>query len=222
MNYIDKFKSFKVFESDNMGEKRIRSERLLNQAQVEYGIVKNENSSIEPSILFTDVVDSSKKWSQDPVEMMSQLEYHHTLVDSISEKYDGWIVKTIGDAFMIYFEPSSSSLENAIGCAYEIIKSESKYDLRCGICRGSVDEKTYKIQKVDLRDFFGNSVNVAARMESKVCGKPNTIAFSSTSEISDTTMSNIRRIVGKIEEVDLKKFDLRGATIKRAFKINVK
>jgi hypothetical protein len=59
-------------------------------------------------------------------------------------------------------------------------------------------------------------------MESKVCGKPNMIAFSSTSDILDTTISNIRRIVGKIEEVDLKNFDLRGATTKRAFRINVK
>ena len=77
-----------------------------------------------------------------------------------------------------------------------------------------------RIQKVDLRDFFGNSVNTASRMESKVAGKGGTIAFCSTKPIGNY-MGPLRAI-GKVFEVNLKEYDLRGATIEKAYKMKVK
>jgi class 3 adenylate cyclase len=223
MNYLNKFNSFRIFEAEESGkEKRDRSERLLSQAQVEYEDKRTDSSGPQPAMLFTDVVGSSKMWSDDPVQMMAQLEEHHKLVNSISEKYNGWIVKTIGDAFMVYFESSNNSLENAIKCASEIIKSENRYNLRIGICQGPMDEKTYNIQKVDLKDFYGNVVNVASRMESKVAGEGGTVAFSSLNPISNELISKIEKMIGDVEEVDLGKYDLRGASIKKAFKVKVK
>lgn len=223
MNYLNKFKSFKVFESEEtQKDKRERSERLLSQAQVEYKDERVESSGIQPAMLFTDVVGSSKMWSDDPVQMMGQLEEHHKLVDQTSKKHNGWIVKTIGDAFMVYFEPSVNSLENAIRCASDIIKNESRYNLRVGVCQGPMDEKTYNIQKVNLRDFYGNAVNVASRMESKVAGEGGTVAFSSLNPVSDNLIKKFENTIGDIEEVNLDNYDLRGASVKRAFKLKVK
>ena len=173
-----------------------------------------------PVMMFTDVEGSSKMWSDDPQKMAEQLENHHKLIQDISEKHKGWIVKTIGDAFMVYFEPSGDSLVNAVQCAKEIIQTENAYNLRIGICQGFMDEKTYRIQKVDLRDFFGNSVNTASRMESKVAGKGGTIAFCSTKPIGNY-MGPLRAI-GKVFEVKLANYDLRGATIEKAYKMKVK
>jgi class 3 adenylate cyclase len=220
MNYLQKYK---IFEANVENDDIKRSERLLTQAQREFKseepIDSNQNS---PCMLFTDVEGSSKMWADDPISMMKQLEYHHKLIESISEKKNGWIVKTIGDAFMVYFESGPESLTNALNCAKEIILSENKYNLRVGICKGFMQEKTYRIQKVDLRDFYGNAVNVAARMESKVAEEPGIIAFSSISQISENKLEQYDRTIGKIQPVDLSKYELRGAKIDKAYRIKIK
>ena len=220
-------KVYKVYEAneqpvENKSDSQGRSERLTTQAQKEY----KENPELQkksgpvPSMVFSDVVGSSKMWSDDPVTMIGQLEAHHKLVDSLASKNNGWIVKTIGDAFMVYFEPSEYSLFNAIKFSKELILNEKAYGLRVGVCEGHMDEKTYSIQKVELRDFFGNAVNAASRMESKVSEVGGTIAFCSLKPIYNK-MSKIQTL-GKVEKVDLSKYDLRGAKVEKAYKMKVK
>ena len=219
-------KVYKVYEADEQqpveNKSNVRSERVLTQAQKEYKENPNlqKNTSSIPTMVFTDVVGSSKMWSDDPITMIGQLEAHHKLVDTLAQKNNGWIVKTIGDAFMVYFEQSDYSLFNAIKFSKELILSEKAYNLRVGICQGHMDEKTYSIQKVELKDFFGNAVNSASRMESKVAEVGGTIAFSSLKPI-ENQMSKIQ-ILGRIKKVDLSKYDLRGATVEKAYKIKVK
>jgi class 3 adenylate cyclase len=216
-------KVYKIYEADEVqNDNPKRSERILTQAQKEYKEKPElqKNLGPMPAMVFTDVVGSSKMWSDDPITMAGQLEYHHKLVDSLAQKNNGWIVKTIGDAFMVYFEPSDNSLYNAIKFSKELILGEKAYNLRVGVCQGHMDEKTYNIQKVELRDFFGNAVNSASRMESKVCEVGGSIAFSSLKPI-ENKMSKIQTI-GKIKKVDLSKYDLRGASVDAAYKIKVK
>ena len=224
-------KVYKVYEANETDEKKPvdneadgqgRSERLTTQAQKEYkeGPELQKKSGPVPTMVFSDVVGSSKMWSDDPVTMIGQLEAHHKLVDSLASKNKGWIVKTIGDAFMVYFEPSEYSLFNAIKFSKELILSEKAYNLRVGVCEGHMDEKTYSIQKVDLRDFFGNAVNTSSRMESKVSEVGGTIAFCSLKPI-DNRMGKIQTL-GKVNKVDLSKYDLRGATVEKAYKMKVK
>ena len=220
MKYLNNWK--KLNESESNSEEYKRSERLLTQAQKEHqdSPESKENTGPMPAMVFTDVVGSSKMWSDDPVTMSKQLEGHHKLIATISEKYKGWIVKTIGDAFMVYFEPSEDSLFNAVKFSKEVILAEKAYNLRVGVCQGNMDQKTYRIQKVDLKDFFGNAVNTASRMESKVCEVGGTIAFCSTKPI-ENRLGNLKTL-GKINTVDLSKYDLRGATVEKAYKIKVK
>lgn len=221
-------KVYKVYEADeqksveNKTDAPVKSERLTTQAQKEYkeGPELQKKSGPVPTMVFSDVVGSSKMWSDDPVTMIGQLEAHHKLVDSLASKNKGWIVKTIGDAFMVYFEPSEYSLFNAIKFSKELILNEKAYGLRVGVCEGHMDEKTYSIQKVELRDFFGNAVNASSRMESKVSEVGGTIAFCSLKPI-DNRMSKIQTL-GKVEKVDMSKYDLRGAKVEKAYKIKVK
>lgn len=221
-------KVYKVYEADeqksveNKTDTPVKSERLTTQAQKEYkeGPELQKKSGPVPTMVFSDVVGSSKMWSDDPVTMIGQLEAHHKLVDSLASKNKGWIVKTIGDAFMVYFEPSEYSLFNAIKFSKELILNEKAYGLRVGVCEGHMDEKTYSIQKVELRDFFGNAVNASSRMESKVSEVGGTIAFCSLKPI-DNRMSKIQTL-GKVEKVDMSKYDLRGAKVEKAYKIKVK
>ena len=219
-------KVYKIYEAEqsveNKSDSQGRSERLTTQAQKEYkeGPELQKKSGPVPTMVFSDVVGSSKMWSDDPVTMIGQLEAHHKLVDSLASKNNGWIVKTIGDAFMVYFEPSEYSLFNAIKFSKELILNEKAYGLRVGVCEGHMDEKTYSIQKVELRDFFGNAVNASSRMESKVSEVGGTIAFCSLKPI-DNRMGKIQTL-GKVEKVDMSKYDLRGAKVEKAYKIKVK
>jgi class 3 adenylate cyclase len=221
MKYLNNWNQINEADEVSKGETK-RSERLLTQAQKESKDSEEvkEKSGPMPTMVFTDVVGSSKMWSDDPITMSKQLEGHHKLIHSVSEKNKGWIVKTIGDAFMVYFETSEDSLFNAMKFAKEVILSEKAYNLRIGVCQGHMDQKTYKIQKVDLKDFFGNAVNTASRMESKVSEVGGTIAFCSTKPL-EAKMSKIQ-ILGKIVKVDLSKYDLRGATVEKAYKMKVK
>jgi len=220
-------KVYKIYEADekpveNKSDTPIRSERLQSQSQKEYkeGPELQKKSGPVPTMVFSDVVGSSKMWSDDPVTMIGQLEAHHKLVDRLASKNKGWIVKTIGDAFMVYFEPSEYSLFNAIKFSKELILNEKAYGLRVGVCEGHMDEKTYSIQKVELRDFFGNAVNASSRMESKVSEVGGTIAFCSLKPI-DNRMGKIQTL-GKVEKVDMSKYDLRGAKVEKAYKMKVK
>lgn len=223
MKHINNFRLFEADEQEPTDDKsNVRSERVLTQAQKEYkeSPELQKKSGPVPTMVFTDVVGSSKMWSDDPITMIGQLEAHHKLVDSLASKNNGWIVKTIGDAFMVYFEPNENSLFNAIKFSKELILSEKAYSLRVGICEGHMDEKTYSIQKVELRDFFGNAVNASSRMESKVSEVGGTIAFCSLKPI-ENKIGKLKTL-GKIENVDLSKYDLRGAKVEKAYKIKVK
>ena len=160
-------------------------------------------------------------WSDDPLNMSKQLSEHHELVNQLSEKYNGWVVKTIGDAFMIYFEASKDSLINALKFAKDLTRSEKKYQLRIGVCSGNMESRTYRLQKVDLKDFFGNAVNTASRMESKVSDARG-VAFTSVKPISKDVLSRIKKEVGNVVKADLSKIDLRGVTVDAAYKIRLR
>lgn len=162
----------------------------------------NENSvGIIPVILFTDVVGSSKLWSENANLMEQTLDKHFELINNVIKDYDAFIVKTIGDAFMIYFNASDESLLNAIKCAHNIIINEKTLSLRIGIAAGNMYKKTYTIQHCQLVDFFGNTINTAARLESKVA-EANGIAFTFLDSISTTQSENIKNY---IEQFNFKK-----------------
>ena len=156
-------------------------------------MVENVSGTGNGAILFTDVVGSSARWSSDPNTMKIQLDKHFELVNNIATRHDGFVVKTIGDAFMIYFNPGGKSLLNAIKCGIEIINGED-LPLRIGVCAGQMEEKSYVLQNSRLRDFFGNTVNTASRMESKVA-EAGGIAFSYTEPISDSQSTEIKQLV---------------------------
>jgi hypothetical protein len=120
----------------------------------------------QTAIMFTDVVSSSKQWMSDPKSMSKWVDHHLTRVDKIVDKHKGFIVKTIGDAMMVCFK-GKNCLLNAVEAAEEILRTEKK-KLRIGICQGDITEKTQRIQNSNLKDYFGNPVNTASRLESKV------------------------------------------------------
>jgi class 3 adenylate cyclase len=201
------------------GQRPGRSGRLLTDEQRYYS--ENQTETVGgpmPTVLFTDVVGSSAMWSDDPQTMGVQIDKHFRVMDDLARKYGGFVVKTIGDAFMIYFQKSKNSLRNAVDFAVEVLKTE-ELPLRIGICTGNMTAKKCRIQNVSIVDFFGDVVNTASRMESKVA-EPNGIAFTSVGDAKDQIeqISKKHKLV-KIEGSDIP--DLKGVNIDFAYKLKI-
>jgi class 3 adenylate cyclase len=217
MKWINEFKIFEAVDDNDNSKKR--SDRLLTDAQRHYEENQTEDTSGPvPAMLFTDVVGSSKMWSDDPKTMDLQLDKHFKLMDGLARKRGGFVVKTIGDAFMIYFPKDERSLENAVEFAVEVTKQE-ELPLRIGICSGNMTAKKCRIQNVELLDFFGDVVNTASRMESKV-SEEGGIAFTSVNNIDNQIESLSKKyILTKIVGSGIP--DLKGVKIESAYRLKV-
>jgi adenylate cyclase len=222
MKRISGFRLFEAEEAAKPEESPKRSDRLLTDAQRHYEESKDEGQvGPSPAMVFTDVVGSSKMWSEDPKTMDVQITKHFDLMDGLARKRGGFVVKTIGDAFMIYFPKSDKSLMKAVDFAVEVHNSE-QLPLRIGICSGKMRAKKCRIQNVELLDFFGDVVNTASRMESKVA-EPGGIAFTSVDDIS----SQIDQISGKYGNklVRISKEglpNLKGVEVDFAYRLKIK
>jgi hypothetical protein len=126
-------------------------------------------------MLFTDVRSSSRLWATYPKEMLALLVKHETYIRKTVGKYDSLIVKVMGDAFMIKF----AKLEDAVMAAIQLqqlfakkpIKFTDSIDqiqIRIGIAAGELLSRKVVIQEHKMIDYFGSTVNIASRMESKV------------------------------------------------------
>jgi adenylate cyclase len=116
------------------------------------------------AIMLADVVGYSRLMSVDEEGTHTQLASH--LNDRIEPKiaeYDGRVLRTMGDGLLVEFD----SCLAAVRCAIEIqqimarhnteVDIDRRIELRIGINTGDVI--------VDDRDIYGNSVNIAARLE---------------------------------------------------------
>lgn len=132
------------------------------------------------AFVFTDIVGSSKLWDTYREKMEIAQSNHINLINELIEKHNGFLVKLIGDAFMIFFE---NNVNNSIRFATELqrtLKNDPIYldetendriKLRIGICYGDAYEKNFTVQEHILKDYIGSSVNAASRMESEVSGE---------------------------------------------------
>lgn len=139
--------------------------------------------SSEKVILFNDIVGSTKLWGKYGDKMYNELNRITTKVNKLLKVYTkSFIIKTIGDSFMICFDTIYDALDFAVKLNSFLINTKSKLDVRqkvqfrTGIYSGIVNEKKIKIQNCIVKDFFGTPVNIASRLESKV-SIPDSIAI---------------------------------------------
>lgn len=146
---------------------------------MQYSIAKLISRSRKPvTILFTDIVESTRYWdTQGDIKGRLMVDQHNRLVFPVIKKFRGKVVKTIGDSVMASF----SSPENALRAAAGIQQSLDEYrkknkrfklEIRIGLHTGKA--------LIEKRDVFGDTVNVAARMEG--LAKANEILISGSTE----------------------------------------
>ncbi|HEX6334554.1 MAG TPA: adenylate/guanylate cyclase domain-containing protein, partial [Flavisolibacter sp.] len=109
------------------------------------------------AILFTDIVGYTALMGRDEQQAFSFLEQNRELHRPVITRYNGRIVKELGDGIMASFQTVSDAVQAAI----EIMQAcyhLGAFSLRMGIHHGEV------VSEDD--DLFGDAVNIAARIQS--------------------------------------------------------
>jgi len=129
------------------------------------------------TVFFSDFVGFTEISSRlQPKKIIGELNELYTSFDNIMQKYDCERIKTIGDAYMAVcgmpiLNPSHA--RNMVEAAREIIQfieirnqtAEIKWKIRIGIHSGKVVGGIVGIKKF-IYDIFGDTINMASRMES--------------------------------------------------------
>jgi len=113
--------------------------------------------------MFTDLKDFSKKMQKDEAGTLLLIEKYKSIVGITTKKYEGNVIKSIGDSFLVDF----SSAVNAVQCALEIQEKFRDYNkdksedekilIRIGIHLGDII--------ILGNDIIGDGVNIASRIE---------------------------------------------------------
>ena len=158
------------------------------------------------TVMFTDIRGFTARTSRDTREELEELlQTHEDLLLPVIKHYDGRVVKTIGDAFLVVFE----SPTNAVLCGVVIQSRLLEFN------RSAPETKRIEVRvainsgEVTLRgdDVFGEPVNICARIEGIT--EPNEIYFTEatylTMQKAEVPSSEVgsRRLKGIPEEIKL-------------------
>lgn len=181
-------------------EKKKTDELLLNILPAEVAEELKVKGNVtakqygEVSILFTDFVNFTQTSERlTPQQLVEELNEYFTAFDKIMDKYGLEKIKTVGDAYLAVCGlpvANKNHAQNTVKAAIEINKfvqkrneTGRKFKIRIGINSGSVVAGIIGVNKFAY-DIWGDSVNIAARMEqSGDAGKIN---------ISETTYQLIK------------------------------
>lgn len=164
-------------------ELRLESERLLLNvlpASVAERLKRGEviaDHFDEASILFADIANFTPYSAEKtPAEVVALLNQIFSAFDQLTERYELEKIKTIGDAYMVVSglpTPRSDHLEALVEMALEMQtvmqnfqrNGLGNFNLRIGINTGPVIAGIIGYKKFSY-DLWGDTVNVASRMES--------------------------------------------------------
>jgi adenylate cyclase len=178
-------------------EKKRSESLLLNILPAETAHELKLNGSVEAvkfdevTVLFTDFVSFSKYAEHiEPVQLVKSIDFYFKGFDQITTKYGLEKIKTIGDSYMCACglpTPNPAHATNVIMAAREMIELVSSslhaqdglnhFDIRIGIHTGPVVAGIVGIKKWQY-DIWGDTVNIASRMESK--SEPGRVNMSET------------------------------------------
>ena len=182
-------------------EKQKSDNLLLNILPVKIAAELKNTAKSEPvhfdsaSVMFTDFVDFTKIAEQNsPRALIDELDYYFSFFDTVMEKYNLEKLKTIGDSYMCAGgipTPNDTHAHDIVMAALEIqeffsrrrsrrpttLKPQSHhhFDMRIGINSGSLIGGVIGKKKF-VYDVWGDTVNIASRMESS--GAPGRVNIS--------------------------------------------
>lgn len=118
------------------------------------------------TFVFTDIVGSTRLWEKFPADMGTAIRQHDALLREIFEASDGYVFKTVGDAFCVAFELPSSAVRAAVEVQRQLAATEwgalGALVVRAGVHSGPAEFRN--------KDYFGGTLNRAARIEAAAHG----------------------------------------------------
>ncbi|HTX58626.1 MAG TPA: adenylate/guanylate cyclase domain-containing protein, partial [Verrucomicrobiae bacterium] len=112
------------------------------------------------TFLFTDIEGSTERWERDRAAMQVALRRHDAILRAAIESADGFVFKTIGDAFCAVFERAPAGVAAALHAQRELAAEDfSAVDgirVRMALHTGIADERD--------DDYYGPTVNRVARL----------------------------------------------------------
>ncbi|MDQ2871617.1 MAG: adenylate/guanylate cyclase domain-containing protein [Candidatus Eremiobacteraeota bacterium] len=112
------------------------------------------------SFLFTDIEGSTQRWERFREAMATAVKRHDAIVRAGIDVYDGYVFKTIGDAFCVAFSTVRDAVAAALwiqrAIAAEDFSSVDAMKVRMAVHVGHADERD--------GDYFGPAVNRIARL----------------------------------------------------------
>ena len=116
------------------------------------------------TILFTDLKDSTQMYDRiGDLRAFSLVRQHFDLLRDVVASKGGSLVKTIGDAIMACFAEPVSAVDAAIAMSRDVteVVGEEKLQLKIGLHSGPC----IAVESNDRLDYFGQTVNIAARIQ---------------------------------------------------------
>ena len=146
----------------------VTSQQLFRECFPKEYIRQSEKMKCQDlTVLFTDLIDSSSIYSDSgDEEAINTVMDHFEVLEKIIREERGAIVKTIGDAIMAVFrEPASAvrAYQQAQKLFLETEESDTPIRLKGGLHHGNC----YAVTLNNRIDYFGNTVNFAARLVEK-------------------------------------------------------
>lgn len=175
-------------------EKKRSDDLLMNILPEETAFELKHNGKVQAkryesvTVLFTDFVGFTQfAENLAPEKLVESIDYYFSKFDAIIEKYDLEKIKTSGDSYMcaggLPFETSDHA-HKMIQVAKEILKfvnqssinniqNQTRFEIRIGINTGPVVAGVVGTKKFAY-DIWGDTVNIASRMETNsIAGKIN-------------------------------------------------
>ena len=170
------------------------------------------------AVVFTDLYGSTEFYNQiGDATAFGHILNHFDVLKEIIKKENGALVKTMGDAVFAVFQRPLSALKTIIE-AQEVLKTKSDvmFRLKAGIHYGPCIAVTLN----DHLDYFGSTINIAARLEKLSTGGD--IIISETMyndpEINEFLTQKQTDFVIEPIETTLKGFDEKRFSLKRVQK----
>ena len=160
-------------------------------------------------ILLNDIVGSSRLFAKYKLKYMKLLIEIFDKVTQFAKESKGLVIKNIGDSFLISFDKMADALKftkkmlryTQVNKLYLSEKNNDRIKFRTGIFQGDVYKMKYRLQNKELIDYFGNTVNTAARLEANV-SPGDGFAIGASSKDIPKVVKSIKKTFGDAISID--------------------
>jgi predicted ATPase/class 3 adenylate cyclase len=121
------------------------------------------------TFLFTDIEGSTRLWERSPESMRRALARHDEILRRVTEEQDGYVFKTVGDAFCCAFSTATDALQAALEAQRALLITKEGWPEQTGPLRVRMALHAGEVEERD-GDYLGPPLNRVARLLSAAHG----------------------------------------------------